>query len=142
MVNNGKTLAGLIALLVMMAHADARTVKFLKIESTGLTDEKLKDEAAARACRKFKPTKNQVISFFNKAYPVESYVLSQERYSPCQAVGVLKFSDGSTGNWVLYSSGVAVFTFERGDVVYFFSKPNKWHDPNACTYGLGEKGVC
>src|SRR4051794_25435482 len=120
MVNNGKTLAGLIALLAMMAHAEARTVKFLKIESVGLTDETLKDEAAARACRSFKPTKNQVISFFNKAYPVESYVLSQERYSPCQAVGALQFSDDSRGKWVLYSSGVAVFTFERGDVVYFF----------------------
>lgn len=142
MVKKRNSLVGLVALLAMTTHVEARTVKSLKIVSTGLTDETLKDEAAARACKTFRPTKNQVIGFFNKAYPVESYMLSQERYSPCQAVGALKFSDGSTGKWVLYSSGVAVFTFERGDVVYFFSKPNKWHDPNACTYGLGEKGVC
>ncbi len=133
---------GLFALLAVATPVEARTVKTLRIESTGLTDETMKDEVAARACKSFKPTKRQVVDFFNKAYPVESYVLSQQRYSPCQAVGVLTFSDGSRGDWVLYSSGVAVFTFDRGDVVHLFNKPNRWHDPNACTYGLGEKGEC
>lgn len=116
----------------------ARSVESLRIDRVGQVDENLKNEFAAKACRKFRPTTAQIIRFFNRAYPVEAYVTTNERYSPCYATGSLRFSDGSFGQWVLYSSGGAMFTFNRGDVVFLLHKKNGWHDPNACTYGKGE----
>ena len=128
--------------LFMTGHGYARTVKSLEIEAVGQHDENLKNEAAERACKRFKPTKNQLIRFFNRAYPVEADKILHERYSNCYAYGSLRFSDDSFGAWVMYSSGVARFTFNKGDVVYLFYKNNKWHDPNACTYGFTEEGEC
>ena len=132
----------LSAALLMKGVAQARTVKHVEIEALGLILESAINKNAIAACKKFKPTKEQVIRFFDSAYPVESYVLTTERYSSCYAKGSLMFSDGSFGTWILYSSGTALFTFNRGDVVFFFHKNNGWHDPYACTYGLGDKGQC
>lgn len=120
----------------------ARTVSSLSIDAAGQVDKSLQNEFAASACKKFRPTKAQVIRFFNRAYPVEAYVTTNDRYSPCYATGALRFSDGSFGQWVLYSSGTAMFTFNKGDVVYLLHKQNKWHDPNACTYGVGDTAQC
>ncbi|MFH5255488.1 hypothetical protein ACGTRS_30080, partial [Burkholderia semiarida] len=71
-----------------------------------------------------------------------AYRYSHERYSSCYAAGTLKFDDGSSGKWDLSSSGVATFIFTRGDAVTLFYKNNKWYDPFACTYGLGDVGEC
>ena len=118
--------------------SQARTVASIEITETGQS----RDDTAAENCKKFQPTPHQVKEFFSKAYPVEGYVLSHERYSSCYATGTLKFSDGSSGEWKLSSSGVATFIFSRGDVVTLFHRKNSWHDPFACTYGLGDKPQC
>lgn len=119
----------------------ARTVKEIKMNASGLTIEP-DVRNTKEGCKDFKPTLAQVRSYFNKAYPVEAYVVVTDRYSPCYAEGTLKFSDGSFGDWVLFSSGTASFTFNRGDHVNFYYKYNKWNDPTACTYGLSDKGEC
>ncbi len=129
-------------LLLTIGHAEARTVQSLEIQAVGLALESVTDESEINACKKFRPTKHQVIRFFNRAYPVETYMLSTERYSSCYAHGSLKYSDGSFGRWFLYSSGTATFTFNRGDSVNYFYRYNKWHDPFACTYGLGSEDEC
>lgn len=114
----------------------AREIANLEIGERGMS----RDEAVAEDCKKFRPTISQLKRFFSKAYPVESYVLTHERYSPCYARGTLKFNDGSSGTWKLSSSGVATFVFTRGDVVIFLYKPNSWNDPFSGTYGLGDEG--
>ncbi len=69
-------------------------------------------------------------------------MVTTERYSPCYAVGTLAFSDGHFGTWTLYSSGTAILSFNRGDVVNLYFQKNRWRDPYACTYGLGDVGKC
>ncbi|PCE30005.1 hypothetical protein BZL54_22845 [Burkholderia ubonensis subsp. mesacidophila] len=118
--------------------SQARGVKSIEIHEYG----KSRDAEMAGACKKFRPTVKQVRNFFLRAYPVEGYMLSHERYSSCYATGALKFDDGSSGTWKLSSSGVATFIFTRGDVVTLYYKNNKWYDPFACTYGLGDVGEC
>lgn len=140
-VSTIKSVLILLALTVM-GHSYARTVKSIEIDTVGLNLESVKNENAARACKRFRPTKDQAIRFFNRAYPVETYVLTTDRFSSCYAEGSLKFSDGSFGKWILYSSGTALFTFNRGDVVNLYYKHNKWHDPYACTYGLSDQREC
>lgn len=137
-----QSLCALSVALLTMGGAQARPVKHVEIDAAGLNLESVKNPNAIEACKKFKPTKEQVTRFFERAYPVESYILTTERYSSCYAKGSLTFSDGSFGTWILYSSGTALFTFSRGDQVNFFHKNNKWHDPYACTYGLGDRGQC
>jgi hypothetical protein len=129
-------ISSLIALLC--SASQARTVTSIKITESGQS----RDESAMENCRKFQPTLTQVKEFFSKAYPVEGYVLSHERYSSCYATGVLKFSDGSGGEWKLSSSGVATFTFSRGDTVTLFHRKNRWHDPFACSYGPRDEPEC
>ena len=137
-----RSLLVLSAALLMTGIVQARTIKHVEIDAVGLNLESVKNQNATEACKKFKPTKEQVIKFFSRACPVESYILTTERYSSCYAKGSLTFSDGSFGTWILYSSGTALFTFNRGDVVNLLYKNNNWHDPYACTYGLGDKGQC
>ncbi|MBO9649630.1 MAG: hypothetical protein J7605_14055 [Variovorax sp.] len=119
----------------------ARTVTKLKIEAVGLNrdpPERHSDEE----CKRFRPTLKQVKNYFNRAYPVEGYMVTTERYSPCYATGTLEFSDGHFGTWRLDSSGTSSFTFNRGDQVFLFYKHNQWFDPTACTYGMGDVGRC
>lgn len=118
--------------------AQARDVQHVEILETGMS----RDDEAIEYCKKFRPTKKQIKNFFSKAYPVEGYVLSHERYSSCYATGALTFADGSSGKWKLSSSGVATFAFARGDVVTLFHRKNRWHDPFSCTYGLSDQGKC
>jgi hypothetical protein len=131
-----------IASLLAGGCIEARTVKSVDIQSVGLALNSVTNNSEINACKKFRPTKAQIVRFFNKAYPVETYVLTTDRYSSCYARGSLKYSDGSFGEWFLYSSGTATFTFNRGDSVNYFYKYNKWHDPFACTYGLSSEGEC
>lgn len=130
----------LLLALVAAGHGHARTVKSVEIDNAGMDNSG--EEAAARACAKFRPTKAEVTRFFNRAYPVETRFLVHDRYSSCYAEGSVKFSDGHAGKWILYSSGTAVLTFTMGDVVNLFYKHNRWHDPYACTYGLSDKPEC
>lgn len=129
-----------LTLCIFTRNCHARTVTNIEIKAVGMNNSN--DKNAAGACKQFRPTKNQIVRFFNKAYPVEAHMLTEERYSSCYAEGKLDFSDGHSGKWILYSSGIATFIFTRGDVVYLFRKNNKWHDPYSCTYGLSEKAEC
>lgn len=130
----------LAASLAFGGNSEARTVHKLEIKGAGLTGES--NERTKELCRAFKPTLKQVRNYFNKAYHVESYIGTSERYSPCIAFGTLTYSDGSFGDWTLHSSGTASFIFNRGDSVSLFYKHNKWSDPTACTYGLGSVPDC
>lgn len=130
-------LAGSVAFGV---SSEARTVHKLEIKGTGLASES--DEQSKELCKAFKPTLSQVWNYFNRAYHVESYIGTTERYSPCIAFGTLAYSDGSFGDWTLHSSGAASLIFNRGDSVSLFYKYNKWNDPTACTYGLGSVPDC
>ena len=113
----------------------------MNIEIIGATVESVSNANEINACKKFRPTKSQVIRFFNKAYPVEA-AIRNDRYTTCYAEGSLTFSDNYSGRWILFSSGVARFTFLGEDVVYLFYKNNGWHDPFACTYGYSSEGEC
>lgn len=118
--------------------AASRTITKLKIIDSGLT----LDSSTAEGCKKFKPTANQVKRFFSRAYPVEHYMLTTERYSPCYAKGTIKFSDNNQGDWWLYSGGTAVIEWNRGKSVDLLYKYNRWHDPFAGAYGLCSEGEC
>jgi len=120
------------------SSSQARGVKAIEIIESGRS----REGDAVDVCRKFRLTVEQVRNFFSRAYPVEGYMFSHERYSSCYASGTLKFDDGSSGKWDLSSSGVATFIFTRGDAVTLYYKNNNWHDPFACTYGLGDFGEC
>ncbi len=121
----------------------AREILDVRIKSTGLNDESLNDEHEERACKKFKPTKSQVLRFFKRAKPPEDKSkLLHERYSSCAAEGTIRYTDGSSGQWVLFSSGMAYVTFGDGVVIDLFYRKNGWHDPYACTYGLGDEPEC
>jgi len=128
-------------LLALPATSDARTVKKVIITETGQNAEP-DDVDMTERCKIFQPTVAQVKRYFSKAYPVEGYVITTERYSPCYATGVVKFSDNSFGEFRLRSSGTATLYWNRGDSVYLLYKHNKWGDPLACGYGLSSEGEC
>ena len=121
-------------------NSEARIIQNLEIKGTELTTES--DERTKELCKAFKPTLSQVWNYFNRAYHVESYIGTTERYSPCIAFGTLAYSDGSFGDWTLHSSGAASLIFNRGDSVSLFYRYNKWNDRTACTYGLGSVPDC
>ncbi|WP_207005321.1 hypothetical protein, partial [Trinickia mobilis] len=62
--------------------------------------------------------------------------------SDCYATGFIEYSDNSKGEWTISSGGTGGITWSRGDYVHLFYKYNKWYDPFACSYGLGDKGKC
>lgn len=124
--------------------AEDRVVQSVFIQVTGFSDNDRNDKNEEIACEFFKPTQNQVIDFFSSARTdVDKAQLIHERYSPCKSAGLIKFDNGLSGSWVLQSSGVGrIFYDNSKKVVYFFHKDNKWTDPYACTYGLGDDPVC
>jgi len=122
-------------------YTPARTVKQVSIDVAGISIESEERNTAA-LCKKFQPTVPQLKEYFNHAYPAEGYVMTTNRYSPCYASGNVEFDDNSQGQWALYSGGAAFLTFSNGDYVILSHKNNKWIDPTACTYGLGDQGEC
>jgi len=121
-------------ILLITPYGQARTVTSVHITATGQTLKNVNNINEINACKKFRLTKEQVMNYFSHAYPVESDLIVNSRYSSCYAEGDLNFSDGFFGTWRLYSSGGATFVFNRGDTVTFFYEHNKWFDPNAGTY--------
>lgn len=137
---------GLVALVILFPnHArseDRRAITKIVIEKDGQNLDK-SDEIASDLCPKFRPTEKSLREFFLKAYPVPSVFMNHDRYSPCYAEGTVNFNDSkSFGSWRLYSSGTAVLRWDFGGEVHLMRKHNKWHDPFACTYGLGDEGEC
>jgi hypothetical protein len=126
-----------------MSHpmSQARTVQKIVIEKVGLNRD-TGDSNLTEGCKSFKPTLAQVKRYFSKAYPVEGYVVSTERYSPCYATGEITFNDNSSGRFRLDSGGTATLYWSRGDIVHLLYKRNGWSDPFECTYGLSSEPEC
>lgn len=118
--------------LVGFSHANS--VKYINIISHGQTLKEVTNIAEINACKKFSPTKEQVINFFNHAYPVENHFATDTRYSSCYAQGDIKYGDQLPGKWMLYSSGIATLVLNDGHSVNLFYEHNKWYDPNAGGY--------
>lgn len=129
--------------IVVSMQTQARVVTEIKIEEIGAYDEGRKNKNEEEACKVYRPTKKQMIRFFNLAKESEkSGSLLHEYYSPCLATGKIKFKDGATGVWTVQSSGLGLAIFDNGESAVFFLKDNQWTDPYACTYGLGDDPVC
>lgn len=142
---SGRLAAVLAAFLCVVSFdSHARNVRSVVINQTGMVQgtKDGEDPMLIRECGRFKPTPAQVRAYFSKAYPVPGFVLNHDRYSPCYATGTVEFADGFGGEWILYSSGSAGLEWAGGGGVYLLYKRNKWHDPFACTYGLGDEPGC
>lgn len=130
-----------LLLLAASTFVDAapRKVAELTISETGATV----DPETAEMCKGFRPTAPQIKRYFLRAYPVESYVITTERYSPCYASGKIKFSDNNMGEWWLFSGGTATIKWNRGGSVdLLYKQKNGWRDPFAGGYGLCDKEEC
>lgn len=126
--------------LFVPVHVSAREIKDVTVLRYGLTSSK--DDRLAEECKRFKPTKKQVRTFFLSAYSVPQYFGSHDRYAPCYATGTIVFDDFGEARWTITSGGVASLIWSEGDTVDLYKKNNGWFDPTACTYGLGDKGEC
>ncbi|MEJ8813337.1 hypothetical protein WKW77_19775 [Variovorax ureilyticus] len=138
------TLASVAAALVLSmfaAEACARVIKKVTIEQIGLNSNP-NDEMFSRDCKHFRPTVAQVKNFFSKAYSVPRRWAINERYAPCYATGSITFDDFGPAKWSISSGGVGSLSWTEGDDVYLFYKHNKWADPTACSYGMGDDLAC
>ncbi|WP_336803839.1 hypothetical protein [Erwinia aphidicola] len=144
MVNANKMLLITLSFLCILSpQVKGRVVSQLEIKGVGLVEDGRNDKSEERECKSFKPTKIQMIAFFNLAKESEKNgTLLHEYYSPCLAIGTIKFQDGSSGRWTVKSSGLGFVIFENKKSAVFFHKENKWDDPYACTYGLGDDLIC
>lgn len=134
--------AASISCYAFPAAGQERTVKRVVMEETGLNID-TEDAFLTEHCKSFKPTASQVKRYFSRAYPVDGYIHTHERYSPCYATGEVKFSDNSSGTFQLSSGGAALLTWSKSqDTVRLLYKRNPWYDPFACMYGLSEKLDC
>ncbi|MBO9648042.1 MAG: hypothetical protein J7605_05980 [Variovorax sp.] len=134
-------LAAALILSILSGKVDARIIKKVTIEETGLNANP-NDEMFARDCKHFKPTATQIKSFFSKAYSVPRRWAINERYAPCYATGSIMFDDFGPARWSISSGGVGSLSWTDGDDVYLFYRHNNWVDPTACSYGTGDKLEC
>lgn len=149
MVNKSSLLFVILAFVFLFgksADVQSREVKSVVVGEVGKTlktyIKKEGDDMLAGQCKSFKPTVEQIGLFFSKAYPIPGVISMHERDSPCYSAGSVVFEDGLSGEWILYSSGTAKLEWARGGSVDLLYKYNDWHDPFACTYGLGDEGEC
>jgi len=143
MVKMNKFFSGLILLCLLSSQAQGRIVSQINIKGIGLQYDGRDDKNEEKACKIFRTTKKQLIHFFNSAKESkESGELLHDYYSPCVSSGSIKFKDGSSGDWTVQSSGLAYVIFSNGESATFFYNHNKWKDPFACTYGLGDEPKC
>jgi len=92
-----------------------------------------------KGCKLFRPTKEQVINYFNKAKELKyGGSIEHQYYSPCIATGIVTFKDGTTGKWTIQSSGFGYGTFNN-EAMNFFYKDNEWNDPFKCSYAMGDE---
>lgn len=129
--------------LVASMQTQARVVDDINVERVGAQESGRKDENERETCKAYRPKKEQLVRYFNLGRESqESGNLLHEYYSPCIATGTIKFKDGASGVWTVQSSGLGIVIFENGKSSVFFHKDNKWNDPYACTYGLGNDPIC
>jgi len=125
----------------LFTQAQSRAVESIEIKELDSHDETRRAEYQYEkiACEKFKPTKEQIINYFKISEEASgSGDWLHEYYSPCISRGKVTFKDGSSGNWNIQSSGLGFVIFNNGKTANFFYKNNKWTDPYACSYGLGD----
>jgi len=110
-----------------------RKVDEVVIESSGQS----LNPKEAEFCAEFKPTQAQVKRFFSRAVPITSNRTQHDWYTPCYAKGSVTFSGGGSGDWLLYSSGIAVlnWAYEKNELYLYNARNNGWHDPFECSYG-------
>ncbi|HED3890669.1 TPA: hypothetical protein R4229_003084 [Morganella morganii] len=118
---------------------NAIAIKNIAIKDTGVTVTEKPSEGEVNACKRFVPNKNQLLNFFKSAEEAEYDKWMHEYYSSCISTGSVEFENGTSGDWVIQSSGIASVIMNDGSSAYFFYKNNEWDDPNACTYGLGDE---
>lgn len=126
----------LLLIAVMPGLLNAMAVKNIEIKDIGITVTKNPAEGEINACKKFKPTKKQLIEFFKSSEVSKENKWLHEYYSSCISTGNVEFGNGVSGEWVLQSSGLGMVIPDNGDSIYFFQKDNSWEDPMAGTYGL------
>ena len=136
-------LSPLIVVFIITACSQEGKVKTLTEIETGQTLEWSSEDATIKEdCSKFQPTREQILSFFNEAQPVEGFVVTKDRYTPCFTSGQLVWRDGTSASWNLYSSGTASLLLNNGETIHLYQRDYHWIDPMECTYGLGDEGVC
>ncbi len=140
---NKKLNVALFLFLAFSMQTQGRVVSHVEIKGIGEHDEGREDKNEIEACKVFRPSKNQIIRFFNQATESkENGNLLHEYHSPCISFATIKFKDGSKGDWQIQSSGLGFVIFDNGESATFFHKGNQWTDPYACTYGLGDDLIC
>ncbi|MEQ5119369.1 hypothetical protein [Morganella morganii] len=137
MIKKKYILLFIIAIIPNIMNAIA--VKNIEIKDTGITVTENPGAGEINACKQFIPTKNQLLNFFKLAEEAEYNKWLHEYYSSCISTGSIEFENGTSGNWVIQSSGIASVIMNDGSSANFFYKDNEWDDPNACTYGLGDE---
>ena len=144
MVKQKNILLAILSCVVFFSNqVNGREIIDIKVKDIGQYDEGRGYKNERESCKHFRPTKKQIISFFNIAKESkESGNLLHEYYSPCLSSGTIKFKDGSSGDWTVQSSGLAFAILDNGESLVFFHKDNQWTDPYACTYGLGNDPIC
>ncbi len=70
-INNLHLKAFILSFFIVTGYSHARSVKSVNISSIGQTLKAVTNPYEINACKKFRPTKKQVINYFNHAYPVE-----------------------------------------------------------------------
>ncbi|EMJ9776018.1 TPA: hypothetical protein ACWL6U_000069 [Morganella morganii] len=126
----------LLLIAIMPNLLNAMALKNIEIKDAGITVTKDPAKGEINACKKFKPTKQQLIAFFKSSEVSKENKWLHEYYSSCVSTGNVEFENGVSGEWVLQSSGLAMVIPDNGDSIYFFKKNNSWEDPMAGTYGL------
>lgn len=124
----------LLVSFFLIGFSYANPVTSLNLVSIGKTLKEVTNPSEINACKKFRPTSEQVINFFNHAYPVENHFATDTRYSSCYAQGDIKYGDQLPGKWMLYSSGIATLILNDGNSVNLFYEHNTWYDPNEGGY--------
>ncbi|WP_156919916.1 hypothetical protein [Comamonas composti] len=128
------------ACLFTTFQATARQIKSIKILEYGINaNPEIKE--LNKECLLFKPSIKQVKNYLLKAYSAPRR-LSHERWSSCYTSGTAEFEDFGKINWTIGSGGTGAIEWSEDEYVYIFYKYNRWLDPTACTYGLGDKGEC
>jgi hypothetical protein len=133
-----------LSIIFMYSHqTSARTVESMELKEVGLNSRAKEHPGEIDMCKDFRPTKEQIINYFNSARKLsEDETLLHEYYSPCVAEGYVKFKGNLNGEWILQSSGLAYMLTDKKKTIVFFLKDNKWEDPYACMYGLSGEDSC
>ncbi|CAK7042242.1 TPA: hypothetical protein LSH94_000663 [Morganella morganii] len=106
----------------------ARSVKNIEIENSGITVIKNPPAGEVNACKKFTPNKEQLINYFRSAETSSDISWDHDYYSSCISYGSLELENGQTSEWRISSSGAGDIRFPDGKYIYLFREKNEWVD--------------